>query len=435
MTSIEAPIHCLPVEVLGLVFIYTLDPLCDRRHYPPEVIEPPIVLCGVCRRWRNVAISMPMLWSVFNAYSRGKKDDMALYRLWLERTRGAPLVINFDKYYHDREFDAALNLFCSHSSQWADVTIILQPLTYAKLLRLRPEDVPLLKRVHILGEELRFTKDDANNIISTLAQIPTLSNLTWSFHIPENIFSLTWPNLRRFSTGMPLQTTECLALLSCFPQIEDIVFDTYVHCPIDVASSAVTVESLRSLSIRSLDDPAELFNALTLPSLNALLLPRPENCSSLECLINRSGCTLRHLAICRMGVSGDHVLHELASFLELECFRSIYSLRLTFMQHLTDAVAERLTWNTDSADSTQLFPYLSMINIEHCATTGDVFSRMISSRWTGHRHPHGLRCVELPASFWGWNRRKTDIATLSCLREQGLEVVRISRVLFHQNIS
>ncbi|KNZ79178.1 hypothetical protein J132_11172 [Termitomyces sp. J132] len=293
-TSIEAPIHRLPVEVLGLIFIRTLDPLRDRRRRGPQVDSSPIVLCGV----------------LFNAYCRGSKNDMALYRLWLERTRGAPLVINFDKFYHDREFDAALNLFFSHSSHWADVTIILQPLTYAKLLRLRPEDVPLLKRVHILGEELRFTKDDANKIISTLAQIPTLSNLTWSFEIPENIFSLTWPNLRRFSTGMCLQTAECLALLSCFPRIEDIVFDTYVHSPIDVVSSAVTVKSLRSLSIRSCDDPAELFDALTLPSLNALLLPKPENFSSPECLINRSGCILRHLGFSRTGVFSLHILTQ-----------------------------------------------------------------------------------------------------------------------------
>ncbi|KAG5716081.1 hypothetical protein E4T56_gene10810, partial [Termitomyces sp. T112] len=67
MMPIEAPIYQLPAEVLGLVFIYTLDPLCDRRQYPPEVNEPPIVLCGVCRQWRDVAISMPMLWSAFNA--------------------------------------------------------------------------------------------------------------------------------------------------------------------------------------------------------------------------------------------------------------------------------------------------------------------------------------------------------------------------------
>ncbi|KNZ75994.1 hypothetical protein J132_00744 [Termitomyces sp. J132] len=424
--SVEAPIHRLPAEVLGIIFVYTLDHLRDRRQWAPKVDDPHIILCGVCKRWRDVAISMPMLWSAFPAYSVGENNDMALYRLWLERTRGAPLVINFDTLGCDREFDAALTLFLSHSYQWADVTITLQPLTLAKLLEIQPENVPLLKKVHIriLAYEHRFTKEDAKKIISTLAPMPTLSDLSWDFHIPAHISSLTWPNLRKFATRMSVVTAECLELLSCLPQIEDIFFGNYVHCPIDIVSSPVAVENLHSLSIESCDDPAELFNALTLPSLNALLLPRPEDCSSLERLIDRSGCTLRHLTICAMGARYDHLLHELPSFLELKCFYFICSLRLTFMQLLTDQVAERLTWNSDDGSLTQLFPYLSTVEIARCDTTDGVFSRMIASRWKGRHRPYGLKRVELPQRFWKWGHRKTDIATLNCLKEQGLEIIR-----------
>ena len=373
---------------------------------------------------REIAISMRTLWSTFNAFSVGEKTNMALYRLWLKRTCGAPLVINFDKFYIYKEFDTALTLFFSHSFQWADVEILLQPLTYAKLLELRPEDVPLLKKIHIVGEDCQYTKNDANQIISTLARIPTLSDLTWSFNIPAQISPLTWPNLRKFTTGMALKTTECLALLSCLSQIEDIDFGYHKHSPIDVASCALTVESLCSLSLDG-DDPADFFDALTLPSLNSLRLPRPKDSSSLERLIDRSGCTLRHLTISAMITEYGRHLRELNSFLELKCFHSIYSLRLTYTQYMTNQVARRLTWDIDSDYSTQIFPYLTTINVERCVSIDGLFTRMILSRWKGRHHPYGLKRVELQPVFWGWNYRKTDYAVLNGLRDQGLEIVQV----------
>ena len=77
----------------------------------------------------------------------------------------------------------------------------------------------------------------------------------------------------------------------------------------------------------------------------------------------------------------------------------------------------------DGDHSAQLFPYLSTINIESFATIDGLFARMISSRWKGRHQPHGLKCVELQEMFWSQDYRKTDIAALSYLREQGLEIV------------
>ena len=60
------PINITPPGVLGEIFIHCLSlkdleiPRCPRGH------EAPMLLCQVCSHWRQVALSLPNLWSSFS---------------------------------------------------------------------------------------------------------------------------------------------------------------------------------------------------------------------------------------------------------------------------------------------------------------------------------------------------------------------------------
>ncbi|KAH0579249.1 hypothetical protein H2248_003399 [Termitomyces sp. 'cryptogamus'] len=394
----EAPVHRLPAEVLGLIFLCALEPLFCRRRRPLKHSNcPPMLFCQVCRWWRGVAISMPILWSTFNIRMAGKNIDLALYRLWLKRTQGAPLAINFNQ-NKDRGFDNVLALIFSHIRQWANVKLNFQPSICTKLLTLQPESLPLLKK----------------KIVSIFAQIPTLSDLCWRVDIPDCFTSVVWSNLRKFSTAATLETGECLALLSSFPQIEDVFFRNYINSPADITSSALTVKNLRSFSI-FWSDPAGLFDALTLPSLETLRSLVPADYTSIERLIERSNCTIRHLTVnARRG--------DLLALLKLKCLHSVCSLRFTGSSVLTDTIARQLTWNCDLSDSSaQLFPNLSLIGISCCHTSKGVLPFMIMSRWHGSRNPHGLKRVEI--SRYLMNLVDEDRSLLRGLEKLGLDII------------
>ncbi|KAG5339381.1 hypothetical protein C0989_004451 [Termitomyces sp. Mn162] len=349
---------------------------------------------------------------------------MALYREWLERTRGAPLVIIFNG-DNAKEFDNALNLFSSHAHQWVDVTIALQPLISAKLIELQPEDVPLLKKVTIdhrylvPGRPRTVTPANIRKIISTLARIPTLTDLSWGYDsIPLFFYSLKWPNLKKFHAyTCRLKTEECLVLLDQLPQVEDIFFGNYID---GHYKTIVTAKNLHSLVLYcSSGSDMRIFNALTLPSLETLQTCIPRDHTTVEHLIERSGCTLRHLTV--NGIHGN-----LLALLELKCFCSLYSLRFTLLPCLTNEVARRLTWDIDT-DQSIMFPHLSSIEISNnCDTTDGILSRMISSRWKGNRDPHGLKRLVVPRRFIKSGIvQDIDRATLRCLSEQGLDIVEI----------
>ncbi|KAJ7652603.1 hypothetical protein B0H17DRAFT_872971, partial [Mycena rosella] len=59
-TAIMSPIRYLPSEILCLIFLMTVPPLRTL-----EIPRAPWVLGQICRRWRDIAVALPMLWSSF----------------------------------------------------------------------------------------------------------------------------------------------------------------------------------------------------------------------------------------------------------------------------------------------------------------------------------------------------------------------------------
>ena len=83
----------IPPEVLGEIFYHCLP---KTPYIIPKGNESPMVLTRVCRRWRNVAISTPHLWSSLSIHLEKIARDPCYRRgceTWLARAKSVPLFL------------------------------------------------------------------------------------------------------------------------------------------------------------------------------------------------------------------------------------------------------------------------------------------------------------------------------------------------------
>ncbi|KAJ6490706.1 hypothetical protein C8R47DRAFT_976980, partial [Mycena vitilis] len=85
----------------------------------------PLVLCGICRRWRDVALTTPTLWSSLlvdcDEAMRGTTHAgaAAFCQMWLSRAHGSPLSICLrDSDTQRMPVDSLLATFVGFSQQW-----------------------------------------------------------------------------------------------------------------------------------------------------------------------------------------------------------------------------------------------------------------------------------------------------------------------------
>ncbi|KAG2119330.1 hypothetical protein DEU56DRAFT_836690 [Suillus clintonianus] len=83
----------LPTEVLCHIFIHTLP-----KYKHPNLKSFPILLTKICRRWREISVDMPSLWSRMHidVYVTHLQQAAFYYDSWLKRTRGHPISLEIN---------------------------------------------------------------------------------------------------------------------------------------------------------------------------------------------------------------------------------------------------------------------------------------------------------------------------------------------------
>ncbi|KAE9395553.1 hypothetical protein BT96DRAFT_861800 [Gymnopus androsaceus JB14] len=128
--SIMAPIHKLPLELLGEIFKYTccgdIGVNCIISRAEKQL--PTLAVSGVCIRWYNLVTSMPALWSSFGSKSLDSPSTLSLFKVFLERSRLHPIDFQIDDFHPQSPDD---DLFWSliaieNSSRWRHVQIAAQ---------------------------------------------------------------------------------------------------------------------------------------------------------------------------------------------------------------------------------------------------------------------------------------------------------------------
>ena len=183
LKSPQTPIHRLPDDILSSLFLFIHDQ-SDRCDFISSD-HPSVRLSHVCRRWRDLAISTPLLWtSIVLEHVAPHRLDMQGVTLvercrraleaWTVRSRSCPLLIMLrvrpmtpqerrwasplvarGQQLQDctPAFKAFTDLLCSSSKRWKQASFRLHyippHLPFFSLLRLPSASVPLLEHLEL----------------------------------------------------------------------------------------------------------------------------------------------------------------------------------------------------------------------------------------------------------------------------------------------
>ncbi|KIM20079.1 hypothetical protein M408DRAFT_334136 [Serendipita vermifera MAFF 305830] len=156
-------INGLPVEILGIIFeLFVPSPDCwiDPTTYL-------VLLCSVCRLWRQVALQNPLLWTALHL----PMSEAAFQ--WTEcilpRSRSAPLHIFVVPKYHEPKSPAGttikewssrfLKLIEGHSQRWRTVEVDV-PEAAIDLTPIWKGQAPMLQKLVI--DTLPLSRDSRN---------------------------------------------------------------------------------------------------------------------------------------------------------------------------------------------------------------------------------------------------------------------------------
>ncbi|KAG1829381.1 hypothetical protein DFJ58DRAFT_737374 [Suillus subalutaceus] len=162
----------LPTEVLCKIFHICLPEFPDLTEYGdlmvPSQLEAPILLTGVCRRWREITVGTPSLWCKLSlqAYSEEEEEwqERALgYDLWLKRSQGYPLSLALDCYEDNaarlrvllQPYISQISSLCINiDSEAEEPELMLKDLTMLQELIMCTSAVPLAELISHLPSTL-----------------------------------------------------------------------------------------------------------------------------------------------------------------------------------------------------------------------------------------------------------------------------------------
>lgn len=274
----------LPNEIMSLIFISLAE--IDV----PEGIEPggvsfwdqhwdhllftPLLLSRVCRKWRNIALATPQLWTKLIVDPWTQSLQLDLLAEILSRSCSLPLSLALVGRHTELDFPSELEpvmiLLRSHSARWKSLnTDCVSDGMTEKLLH-NLDEMPTSDLLHL---SMRFF--DPEPIVLRTPLRPR----HFCYHergyeiskVPLRI--LQWDNL----TSLNIWDISINALCHLIQQTHQLTTCTVNNLSIYAEASLpplpqapITILSLRHLHVTSIDDDSLVFRYLTLPGLTRL---------------------------------------------------------------------------------------------------------------------------------------------------------------------
>jgi hypothetical protein len=196
----STPILALPVEVTCSIFRETFSTIIpvetkDPNHQMFELTE--VDITHVCRQWRSVAISLPILWTTFYYFgSTASAATLDRFEVYLERSKTRLLELWFEfRGTDDREealHRAAFEKAIMHVDRWRFLTVFSSSETEAKC-SFNSEVLTLLKPLHAPNlEHFALYPDVPYEAYETMLH----SSNTIQQNLQPGIFSEGAPKLR-----------------------------------------------------------------------------------------------------------------------------------------------------------------------------------------------------------------------------------------------
>ncbi|KAJ7159966.1 hypothetical protein C8R43DRAFT_1064036 [Mycena crocata] len=303
------PVLALPNEMLAEIFRHFLPiyPFC-----PPLVgTLSPMTLTQVCQKWRNVALSTPVLWRAIslNGMVQDHEDvvddrcegQISVLKAWLSRSGCLPLSIQaHDFWFCGFLAPGALTALVPHRARWEHVTLEMLP----SQLNLLEDSMPCLRHLEIwLGM--------GNPYPASLQDMPRLRAVTlWDFSYPLHL--LPWSQLTSLTlVGQPHH--KCTLILKQTPNLVHCMLVLFAwsldEIEIEPDTQFPFLESLVLVQFTSDEHPATGYlQTLIAPRLRSLQLPEsflgPDPIHTLTVFIKKSGCKLEDVYI-----TGERLLY------------------------------------------------------------------------------------------------------------------------------
>ena len=272
-----APINKTPPEILSLIPGY-----CTKMDGHDKHKHLMTTLTHVCRGWRDVFTSRPLLWTQLDCM------DVDKTRAYIQRSKSSPLEITLERSPNGKGFtNEALDLIIPHLHRVESLTVVGIFSGFSGKFRIR---MPLLKKLRIINRFLPKLDDDAlfNGDLSSLHELTLLGVVMHpSWKHPGNL-----QVLHLESGSHTYETTQILDLLESAPHLHTVSIRGQVS-PSSRAPPGriVHLSRLKSFCISTSSPQSFLLPHINIPagaSLESILSYGGGECPLLDYLPERS---------------------------------------------------------------------------------------------------------------------------------------------------
>ncbi|KAF7319793.1 F-box domain-containing protein [Mycena kentingensis (nom. inval.)] len=263
LKAVTFPILTLPNEITSEIFAnYSLF----IAHECGSLHSAPTVLTHVCRAWRQLALSLPKIWTQIFMGSESSPSIDFLLRLWFDRAGSQPLHVTTPD---EDEGDAQrlFSMLVAYSDQFESLDCAF-PLPEGCSLQ------PISGRVSNLRELSLYVNPQPSYPINVFATAPSLRKLVLSLY-HENVVTaqikLPWAQLTELRADYGF-APDLLQTIQKIPQLEVLELRAASYTP---PAAPIQLTRLHTLRLHSAGGPVGTLQCLTYlvcPSLHNLEL-------------------------------------------------------------------------------------------------------------------------------------------------------------------
>ncbi|KAJ6468981.1 hypothetical protein C8R47DRAFT_1223079 [Mycena vitilis] len=287
LDAYEYPVLTLPNEITSEIFLHILPPY---PHFPPLAgALSPILLTQICRRWQEIALGIPKLWSAISSPAEcTSHGESRMVRLWLERSGSSPLDLTLGRYGQSPHVSVVEALILQRA-RWKHLKVTHHADTHPTF----DGPMPLLRHLQLSSSVGR-----SMGTVS-ISQAPLLRTVVLDDVAASHVTLLPWAQLTSLTLSNVYPS-------ECFPILVQTL--NLVHCDLGLHPGP-DLGHRRDIPLLCLDSlvmsdvgrrpVTNLLPTLIVPALRRLEIPEyflePNPIDSLKTFISKSGCKLEEL--------------------------------------------------------------------------------------------------------------------------------------------